>query len=205
MDPIGTKITASHVLAQATVAELADIFKRYGDVSEAHRLAEKLVKYKQTQPLVQVGHLREAVFQFMDQSSNDSKYNMLSRVFQALRIFINNESGNLDSLIESIPSICNYSPLGSKVPFLGLILTFHSQEHQVAMAALGKLRKSQEKVERGFEFLERGLRPTSDEVARNSPSRSASLIAFELNGTKKVSKEKGLLTESRHKQNRGSV
>lgn len=193
------------MLAQATVAELADIFKRYGDVSEAHRLAEKLVRYKQTQPLLQVRDLREAVFQFMDQSSNDSKYNMLSRVFQALRIFINNESGNLESLIESIPSICNYSPLGSKVPFLGLILTFHSQEHQIAMAALGKLRKSQEKVDRGFEFLERGLKPTSEEVARNSPSRSASLIAFELNGRKKVSKEKGLLTDSRHKQNRASV
>ena len=197
MDPIGTKLTAADILAQATTAELTDIFKRFGNVSQAHRLSEKIVRVRASQPYLRVQDLRETVFQYMEATSADSKYNMLSKVFQALRIFINNEAGNLEALIDSIPAVWNHSVIGEKLPFLGLILTFHSQEQQLAMASLGKLRKSQEQLGRGFQFLERNLGPTSEEVSQNTPSRSANLIAFELNGTTAKKPSKGLLTESR--------
>lgn len=127
--------------------EMANIIKEYGEERNAKKIAKNIVFYRLRNDIKTTGDLVKAI------DSDD--YRVLSRVFQAFRIYINNEFGELESLLKK----------GKKISKIGmLILTFHSLEDRI--------------VKRFFKenYKNNGFIPVSEEEIKiNNSSRSAKL------------------------------
>ncbi len=117
--------SASDWLARASVAELTAALRDNADEPHADRLASELVELRQRAPITRTKQLADAVREILnlpkpsrDQETDDSS---IRRVFQALRIAVNDEFGVLDLFLRQLP-FC-LKP-GGRVA----ILTFHSGE-----------------------------------------------------------------------------
>ena len=137
---------------------LADVIYRFGEEQNARRIARSIVAHR---PVHTTGELRDVVAAFTpDRFLNKS----LARVFQALRIEVNDELGVLESLLRALPQ-CLRS--GGRAA----VLTFHSGEDR--------------RVKKSFESgLQRGvysaasadvIRASSEERHANPRASSAKL------------------------------
>ncbi|MEM6910452.1 MAG: 16S rRNA (cytosine(1402)-N(4))-methyltransferase RsmH [Verrucomicrobiota bacterium] len=110
--------SAADLLATAEEAELAHWFSRYGEEPESRRVAAAIVagrserKLTTTQGLVEV--IQEAKKRF-------TKHHPATRVFQALRMVVNRELEELESLLETLPRVV--APGGRAA-----LISFHSLE-----------------------------------------------------------------------------
>lgn len=113
-DPGSSAPPASEILNEQPEERIADIIYRYGEERRSRRIARAIVS---SRPLSTTGDLVRAV------SRGCRRYDVkaLSRVFQALRIRVNDELGQLDSLLKGLAEWV--APEG-RVAFL----TFHSLE-----------------------------------------------------------------------------
>jgi len=104
------EINAADLIATKTVSELADILYEYGDVKKSHKLAQIL---KQELP--------ETTFQLRDLINNPRD---VAPVFQALRIAVNDEMGQIKSALCSVRGMLRG---GGRC----ICVTFHSVEDRV--------------------------------------------------------------------------
>lgn len=102
--------TAAELIAASTDAELARIFQNYGDVPHAHGLARIVRAARPT-----------TTFQLRDLISNPRD---IAPVFQALRIAVNDEMGQLTRALAAVPG---HLKAGGKC----LAVTFHSLEDRI--------------------------------------------------------------------------
>ena len=118
--------SAAALLAEWDASQLEEIFREYGEEPHARPLAEFLVKRRSGQPIITGADLSAAVAQcpaFRRQGPSDK--NPATRVFQALRIAVNNE---LDHVQLGIAKSC-YESL--KPGGLLAVITFHSLEDRI--------------------------------------------------------------------------
>ena len=161
--------TAAEALNSLSEDQLADIFRRYGEVAYARRLAKRIIERRLFRPWVSTAELRLLVEELSRWRPKPGQVHPAAKVFQALRIFVNRELEGLGPWLEKIPS--RLRP-GSRVVFL----TYHSLEDRLVKRAFQEL-KRQEKVEllRPFPAM-----PRPDEIEENLASRSAKLRALEV-------------------------
>lgn len=142
--------------------ELADIFWRYGEERHSRRIARKITESRQKTPIETTGQLAELVRSCVPRSRNHP-IDPATRVFQALRIAVNDELGALERLLSIAPEMLKP---GGRL----LVISFHSLEDRRVKQAL----RNREL----FEELTRKPVTASDEEQRNNPrSRSAKLRA----------------------------
>jgi len=110
-------LPASTVLARLTQPDLAEILRENADEPRAPDLAEKLAGRN----FALTTQLAEAVRAALPNVSDDERDKSIRRVFQALRIAVNEEFTALDMLLRHLPDCLNP---GGRVA----ILTFHSGE-----------------------------------------------------------------------------
>eukprot|EP01016_Furgasonia_blochmanni_P002834 TRINITY_DN1110_c0_g1_i2.p1 TRINITY_DN1110_c0_g1~~TRINITY_DN1110_c0_g1_i2.p1 ORF type:complete len:121 (-),score=17.00 TRINITY_DN1110_c0_g1_i2:212-574(-) len=101
---------------------------------------------------------------------DDSKYHMLSRVFQALRIAVNKELENLEIFLEK--SVSTLRPGG-----IGIVITFHSLEQNVVEKFLKINKKKEKGAVRQYRKRER---PSQEEIDENPQSRSAIMYVYQV-------------------------
>lgn len=111
------------------------------------------------------------------------KIDPATKVFQAIRIAVNNELGELDSVLESVPSIFH---VGSKVCFI----SYHSGEDERVKRAFTTWTKGNCRCPAelacvcGAQVIAKTVvrmgRPKDDEMSVNPRSRSAKLRAIEM-------------------------
>jgi 16S rRNA (cytosine1402-N4)-methyltransferase len=94
-----------------------------------------------------------------------SRIHPATRVFQALRIAVNDELGNLDALLASLGDASAWL---SPVARVGVI-SFHSLEDRAVKQAFASLENERAKASR------KPIEPSEDEIARNPRSRSAKM------------------------------
>ncbi len=111
---------ASHILQNYTEEQLHKIFEKYGEVTNAKTLAKAIVEARKTGKLETINHFKNAIKQAV--VGNPNKY--LAKVFQALRIEVNDEMGALEDLLQQLPAILN---TGARAA----IITFHSLEDRI--------------------------------------------------------------------------
>ncbi len=87
--------SAADVVNTLPEAELADIFWRYGDERRSRRVARAIADARAEQPIERTGQLAEIVRRAVGRSRTQ-KIDPATRVFQALRIYVNDELGELD-------------------------------------------------------------------------------------------------------------
>lgn len=179
MDPSRGR-TCAERLQQATEAELGAVLREYGDVTGARPIARALVAAAREGGLATTRALRETV----ERASGGPVHpRRLAQVFQALRIWVNDEGADLDAALEWLPRAMR--PGGVVVT-----LAYHSgEDRRIKRALRGPAetrrarRLSQEPgarpPERPWEELTRRVvTPSPAERDRNPRARSARLRAF---------------------------
>ena len=130
--------TAAQVLAVIAEDDLARALYELGDETEAGKIARAIVAARQDKPLLRTGDLAGVVMEAMRQGASvpwrlhpaAGKWNLhpAARTFQALRILVNRERGNLEQLLRILPECLR--PGGRAA-----IISFHSGEDRLVKAA----------------------------------------------------------------------
>ena len=115
-------LTATQVVNNSSIDTLVDIFKRYGEERFARRIARRIIQEREKKQITTTTQLAEIVEQTVPKSS--SKIHPATRVFQALRIHINNELNNLAMGLEVAISLL-------KPDACLCVITFHSLEDRI--------------------------------------------------------------------------
>jgi 16S rRNA (cytosine1402-N4)-methyltransferase len=150
--------TAEQILSSKTESEIADFIYKYSEERYSRKIAYNI---KRAERMITVEDLREAI----RLSTPPNKRNRtFARVFQSIRIVVNDELKQLDSFLDKFE---NLLCCGGRI----VIISYHSLEDRLVKLAFKKL-----KTEGLFSILtKRPLIPTDDEIVENSRSRSAKL------------------------------
>ncbi len=114
-------ITAEKILSESSCDELAFILQEYGEVRNAPRMADTIVNFLKMQPITNSEELRKCLEQ---EYGSPVKYKVLSKVFQALRIAVNNELEELRLCLSK--AVC-YLQKGGRL----VVIAYHSLEDRI--------------------------------------------------------------------------
>lgn len=194
MNQTGGK-TAADILNTYSEEDLARVLYIYGELKNSRQLAKKIVKAREkkaierTEELVSLVmgrpvKLLDAASQLLDNGYKELEIptggkKELAKVFQALRIEVNDEMGALREMLLAAKDLLK--PEGRIA-----ILTYHSLEDRIVKNFLrsGNLEGTIEKDFYGniltpFKVIEKGLTASEEEVERNPRARSAKLRVAE--------------------------
>jgi 16S rRNA (cytosine1402-N4)-methyltransferase len=180
MDPTD-ELTAADMVNEYPERELTSIFRRYGEERYAKQIARAIVRRRKDEPIERTGELVEVIRSAIPAPARFGDGHPAKRVFQALRIAVNDELGELE---DALPAAFDMLRPGGRLA----VIAFHSLEDRI--------------VKRFFQKLERGcvcppdfpvcvcgrepelrrlnrkaIRPSADEVALNPRAASARLRA----------------------------
>jgi 16S rRNA (cytosine1402-N4)-methyltransferase len=155
---------AGNLLRRLSERELADIFWKYGEERFSRRIARKIVETRRQAPLETTEQLADLVRRCIPRlSGRKPAMNPATRVFQALRIAVNDELGALDRLLSVLPDCVK--PGGRAV-----VISFHSLEDRRVKQAFRDHTR--------WEVLTRKpVRPGQEETRNNPRARSAKMRA----------------------------
>lgn len=159
---LGNKLTAEEVINCYPEKRLADIFYHYGEESRARLIARKIVYWRKKNKITTTQQLVGIVASCF---TYKKKQHPARKVFQALRIYINQELENLTSALEAV---FKYLAKGGKI----IVLSYHSLEDRIVKQTF----KQQCKSDTNFALItKKPLRPSSEEVNQNHRARSAKM------------------------------
>ncbi len=175
--------TAADAVNGLPQEELAEIFYRYGEERASRRIAAAIVRARTAAPILDTGRLAEIVRSVLPRSTDG--LDPATRAFQALRILVNDELGELDRGLNAAEQLLG--PGGRLV-----VVAFHSLEDRAVKSFL-KLRSGAPPrpsrhhpeiadtfPEASFRLLnKRATRPSAREIAQNPRARSARMRAAE--------------------------
>jgi 16S rRNA (cytosine1402-N4)-methyltransferase len=180
MDP-SADLTAAELVNGLPERELADVFRRYGEERYARQIAREIGRRRRRQPFERTGDLVETIRAAIPAPARFGDGHPAKRVFQALRIAVNDELGALEA---ALPAALELLRPGGRLA----VVSFHSLEDRIVKQFLRDR-------ERGCtcppEFpvcicghqpelraiSRRPIRPSAAEVAANPRSASARLRA----------------------------
>ena len=165
--------TAADIVNLYSESQLADIFYLYGELKNARRIASAIVRRRGISPILTTGNLQESVTGLFHKEREKKD---MARLFQALRIEVNQEMRALGDLLKS--SVELLKPGGRLV-----VITYHSLEDRLVKNLIrsgnieGKV--TQDFYGRTQVPLEavntKVILPSEEEIAANPRSRSAKL------------------------------
>ncbi len=177
-------LSAADAIARLSEAELAEVFRVYGEERHARRAAAAIVKARGVEPIVTTGQLSEVVMRALGPLGGgaDGRIHPATRVFQALRVLVNDELTELAAGVLAAQRLL--APGGRLV-----VVSFHSLEDRIVKTLMRRLAGIQDRGSRHAPALAEGpppaLRlafsgvraPSEAEVADNPRARSAKLRA----------------------------
>ena len=155
--------------------ELAQIFKYFGDEKDSNRIAHNIVEDRATREIT-----TQELVRIIESSKkrNNSKMHSATKIFQALRIFVNKE------ISELIYGLINAAKLVKKDGVIAVV-TFHSLEDKIVKYFFKSLSenksisrympKGEDKVNLFKSIIKKPITPSVKEIQENPPSRSAKL------------------------------
>ncbi|MBN2428195.1 MAG: 16S rRNA (cytosine(1402)-N(4))-methyltransferase RsmH [Deltaproteobacteria bacterium] len=181
MDRASGGMTAADAVNRLEQEELEKIFREYGEERWARRISRRIVRQRQEAPLSTTLELADLVRNVIPGGHKPSRIHPATRVFQALRIFVNDELEHLRKGLEK--AIDFLKPDGRLV-----VLTFHSLEARIVKSvfqaeATGCIcpprlpvcvcgRQPRVKL-----LTRKGVKPGPEEIDQNPRARSAVLRA----------------------------
>lgn len=175
-------LTARDWLNATAEREMVDVFRRYGEERYARRIARALVRARNDCPIETTGQLAEIVAGAVP--GREFGKHPATRVFQAIRIRINDE---LQSLADGLEAAHELLRVGGRL----CVISFHSLEDRVVKRFI-RDRAREAEAWRGlpldsvpdharptFSIASKAIKPGSEEVRLNPRSRSAVLRVAE--------------------------
>ncbi len=174
-------LSAAQWLSQIDEKALVQVLFDYGEERFARRIANAIITTRATQPIEttrQLAKLIEDTIPFREKHKHPA-----TRSFQAIRIAVNNELGELELVLKQAKNLLNSN--GRLV-----VISFHSLEDRIVKRFMrdesgvkrnvGKLPIKEADIEKGvLNVLSKAIKPTAEEIAQNSRSRSAVLRVAE--------------------------
>ena len=186
MEPLGTGPSAADVVNSLSEAELADIIFRFGEERRARQVARAIVGARRERPIARTGELAAVVRKAVKQrlAKGEKRIDPATRTFQALRIFVNDEIGEIGRGLNAAERLL--APGGRLA-----VVAFHSLEDRAVKQFLRDRggespRRSRHQPDAAdlaprpatFQPLFRGTcRPTRAECDANARARSARMRA----------------------------
>lgn len=181
MDP-GTGIPASEWLHRADEATIADVLHTLGEERFSRRIARSIVAARRITPITRTGQLADLVRRAVPRVEPGK--HPATRTFQALRIQVNDELGELRTWLDTIPEVL--AP-GARLA----VISFHSLEDRIVKRAF-QGRSDGPRLPRGLPIIPetarprlrmigKPIRPEAMECRRNPRARSAVLRIAEMN------------------------
>ena len=155
--------------------ELAQIFKYFGEEKDSNRIAHNIVEDRVTRKIT-----TEELVRIIESSKRkkNQRTHSATKVFQALRIFVNKE------ISELIYGLINAAKVVKKDGVIAVV-TFHSLEDRIVKYFFKSLTenksvsrympKNEEKVNLFKSISKKPITPSTNEIKENPPSRSAKL------------------------------
>ena len=177
-----SELTAETVLNELSQRELTKIFRDYGEELNASRIATKIVKVREKHPLKTTGDLVKVIESVAGKGTKASLKTKV-RIFQALRIYINNE---LEILEQALKDAINILQPGGRI----VVLSYHSLEDRIVKNVFRTAAEG-EKMPSELSYLgnnnkgklqlltRKPLLAEAEEIKNNPHSRSAKLRAAE--------------------------
>lgn len=171
--------SAWHVVNEYTEEKLADVIWNYGEEKYSRRIARALVEERKRRPLTTTGDVAEVVRRV---APRQFQQKTLARVFQAIRIEVNEELENIRRALDD--AIHLLRPGGRLV-----VISYHSLEDRIVKETMKRAAKGYEETN-PFEprkevqpllkiLTKKPITPTNEEIHRNPRARSAKLRAAE--------------------------
>ncbi|WP_282875051.1 MULTISPECIES: 16S rRNA (cytosine(1402)-N(4))-methyltransferase RsmH [Pseudomonas] len=169
-------VSAADFIASAAEEEIARVFKEYGEERFAKRMARAVVLRRAEQPFTRTADLAQVLT--VANPAWEKGKNPATRAFQGLRIYINNELGDLESGLEA--ALENLEVGGRLV-----VISFHSLEDRIVKLFMRKHAKGEmDKLPRDLPIIPKAFEPrlkligkpvfaSEAELAANPRSRSA--------------------------------
>lgn len=166
-------MTASEIINTYDEEQLANLFYLYGELKNSRKLANVLVKSRSVKPIVTIGDFLEIVKPLYGKEREKKE---LAKVFQALRIEVNQE---MEALKEMLYAATEALKPGGRL----VIITYHSLEDRMVKNIMktGNIEGKAEKdffgnIQTPFKLVNnKVIVPTDEEIQRNPRSRSAKL------------------------------
>ena len=146
-------------------ADLAQLFFELGEERFSRRIARRIVEDRKTEPIQTTGQLAELVRRSVPSRARHGPIDPATRVFQALRIAVNDELGQLEAALKAIPELL--VPGGRAA-----IISFHSLEDRRVKWAF----KTNSKL---TVLTKKPVTATAQELAVNPRAQSAKLRVVE--------------------------
>jgi 16S rRNA (cytosine1402-N4)-methyltransferase len=173
--------TAYDLVNNLSASELERIFSKYGEERFSRRIARAIVAKRAEREIETTIELRELIHGSVPAKFKRGKIDPATRVFQALRIAVNDELASLEEFLDG--SVESLNPGGALV-----VISFHSLEDRIVKRKFRELSRDcicPPRIpqcvcshERKLELLTRKpVKPTEIEVASNPRARSAKLRA----------------------------
>lgn len=169
----GEKLDAANVINTYSEEKLHRIFEQFGEVTNAKTLAKIIVQLRKSQSLNSINEFKNALYPVV--KGNPDKY--FAKVFQALRIEVNDEFGALKEMLQQVPGVLAE---GGRIA----VITFHSLEDRMVKNFFkngnfdeeqendlyGTVQKNDLKI-----ITKKPIVPSQQELKNNPRSRSSKL------------------------------
>lgn len=176
------KLSARDVVNEWSEEELTRIFFEYGEERFSRRIAAQIVQARKISPIETTGQLVDLIKSALPKSALKEKQHPAKRVFQAIRIAVNDELEQVRIALDSIVENMND---GGRIA----VLTFHSLEDRIVKTAFARYERPCTcppefpvcvcgKQPLG-KVIVKGISPTEEEIRENPRARSTRLRVFE--------------------------
>lgn len=169
-------INAANFVNEAEVNELAHVFRTYGEERFAGRIAKAIVDARKLKPITTTLQLAEIVKEANPKWEKHK--HPATRVFQAIRIHVNQELTDLSNCLEQCLEVLG--PGGRLA-----VISFHSLEDRIVKQFMRDKEQGNrppaevpikyEELKTNFKKVGKAVKPQSDEIKENVRSRSAVL------------------------------
>lgn len=159
---------AMDVVNRLSQVDLEHILKEYGEEKHAGIISKAIVAERRLDVITTTGRLVKIIEDAAGRYYRKEKIHPATRTFQALRIYVNDELGELERALKN-----GFEMLAPHGRFA--VISFHSLEDRIVKTFFKE--KSVEK--KGTLIVKKPIVPTDEEIARNRRARSAKLRIIE--------------------------
>jgi 16S rRNA (cytosine1402-N4)-methyltransferase len=162
-------VKAADLLNGLNKGELYELFSKLGEEDLAKPISEAIIRTREVKPFETTEELADLVNNIYRKFHvNSNKIHPATKVFQALRIAVNDELNSLKSALPQAISILE--PKGKIV-----VLSFHSLEDKIVK----EIFKDWQEKGLGTTLTKKPITPTDDEISQNPYSRSVKMRIFQ--------------------------
>lgn len=161
-------VTAADLLQVLSQEQLYSLFKTYGQEPHARAISKAIIELRKQKPIQTTKELTQVIEQIYQHTY--IKTHPATRVFQALRIAVNDE---LHTFEQTLPKTITLLKSKGRI----VVISFHSLEDRIAKNVFREF----EKLNLGKICTQKPIVPNDEEIKSNRKSRSAKMRVFERN------------------------